>query len=547
LVKYLMSTSRRGGFVSLAEEAWDSLSFLSQLPHFLRHPLRPQRPPVILSQRLCKTESRFIALLDKIFSPSSNSPYRSLFEWAGARRGDIEKLLSLEGVEGVLELLLKEGIYLTTEEFKGYCPIRRGSLRLSVGPAMFMNPTGSSGFRIQTSGSRGRRTRVPVTFEYIRGRSVNAYCDLKAKGGLSWVHGLWGVPGSSAIVYLLEMAGVGCRPVRWFSQISPGSSGLHPRYRWSQRALRVLSFMTGVPLPNLEYVSAEDPRPILGWLKRVLERGRIPHLFTYVSSALRLSQASIREGVDISGTRLTVTGEPLTEIRAHALEKAGIITYPRYGSAESGSIGYGCLNRQFVDEVHVLADRLAVVQLRQAKENIPPGALFVTSLEPSSPYLLLNVSPGDSAVLSSRECRCPLQALGWTTHLHTIRSYEKLTSEGMAFLGAAVERILDEILPRTFGGEPGYYQLIEDVAGDGKPRLRLLVNPALGRVDPRALTSVFFDALGRGGEAQKLMSLLWRDARIMRIEQRVPISTASGKVLSLYRQQTSADMTSLDE
>jgi hypothetical protein len=542
-----MGRSKRRGFFSLAEEAWDSLWFISELPFFLRHPLPPDRPPVILSQRLCERGARFMALLDRILSPSSNSPYKKLFEWAGAARGDIRKILSLEGVEGVLGLLLKEGIYLTTQEFKGYCPVRRGNLQMSVEPAMFMNPMGLSRFNIQTSGTRGRRTFVPVTFEYIRSRSANAYCDLKARGGLSWVHGLWGVPGSSAIVYLLEMAGLGCRPVRWFSQISPGSSGLHPRYRWSNRALRALSLMAGVPLPNLRYVSVEDPEPILIWLKEVLQRGRIPHLFTYVSSALRLSQASERAGVDISGTRLTVTGEPLTETRAEAIERNGIIAYPRYGSAESGTIGYGCLNPQFVDEVHVLVDRLAVIRLHQAKEDIPPGALFITSLEPSSPYLLLNVSVGDYAFLSKRDCRCPLHALGWTTHLHTIKSYEKLTSEGMAFLSADLEKILDEILPRSFGGKPGYYQLIEDVASDGKPRLRLLVHPALGKVDPRALTSVFLNALGQGGEPQKLMSLLWRDARIIRIEQRVPVQTASGKILHLYRRQVSANMTSLDE
>jgi hypothetical protein len=43
------------------------------------------------------------------------------------------------------------------------------------------------------------------------------------------------------------------------------------------------------------------------------------------------------------------------------------------------------------------------------------------------------------------------------------------------------------------------------------------------------------------------MSLLWRDARIIRIEQRVPVQTASGKILHLYRRQVSANMTSLDE
>ncbi len=69
---------------------------------------------------------------------------------------------------------------------------------------------------------------------------------------------------------------------------------------------------------------------------------------------------------------------------------------------------------------------------------------------------------GDQAVVSERACGCPYQQLGWTTHLHGIRSFEKLTAAGMTFLDTDVIRVLEEVLPGRFGGIPSDYQLVEE-------------------------------------------------------------------------------------
>jgi hypothetical protein len=75
--------------------------------------------------------------------------------------------------------------------------------------------------------------------------------------------------------------------------------------------------------------------------------------------------------------------------------------------------------------------------------------------------VLLNLSLGDHARLERRACGCPLERLGWDTHLETIRSFEKLTAAGMNFLDVDVIRVLEEILPARFGGGPTDYQLQE--------------------------------------------------------------------------------------
>jgi hypothetical protein len=141
---------------------------------------------------------------------------------------------------------------------------------------------------------------------------------------------------------------------------------------------------------------------------------------------------------------------------------------------------------------------------------------------------------GDQAVVGARACGCPLEGLGWVTHLHTVRSYEKLTAGGMTFLDTDVIRVLEEVLPARFGGGPTDYQLLEDEAADGRPRLRLLVHPAVGPRDPAALVEAFLAAISGGEGAARVMGLLWREAGFLQVERRAPLSTGAGKVLHLH-------------
>ena len=170
-------------------------------------------------------------------------------------------------------------------------------------------------------------------------------------------------------------------------------------------------------------------------------------------------------------------------------------------------------------------------------------ALLVSSLRPTAPIVLLNVSLGDRATLDSRACACPLEALGWTTHLHTVRSYEKLTAGAMTFFDADVIRILEAVLPFRFGGAPTDYQLVEDEDATGAPSLRLVVRPEVGPVDPGALIGVFLDALAEASEASRLMAAQWREAGIVRVDRRAPLTTPSGKILHLVAASTTRSST----
>ena len=169
-----------------------------------------------------------------------------------------------------------------------------------------------------------------------------------------------------------------------------------------------------------------------------------------------------------------------------------------------------------------------------ASRELPADALLVSSLRRESPLILLNASVGDQADVVRHACGCPLESLGWTTHLRNLRSFEKLTAGGMTFFGADVIRVLEEELPRRFGGGPTDYQLVEQEDPGGQPALRLLVHPVIGPLDPTAVADAFLAAIGTGTGVERIMGQVWRDGRILRVERRGPLATASGKILHLH-------------
>lgn len=515
--------------------------FLCKLPTFLRRPLSREEANAIQRRRLERLEVDFLVLVKQTIYENPASPYRQLLNLVGCEYGDLERLVSQGGVEGALRSLFRHGVYLTVDEFKGRRRVVRGSTTMAVYPGQLRNPRSAFHVPIRSSGSRGPSNEFSIDLAFVREHAVNMNLSLNAWGGLDWLHGIWGVPGGTAALQLLRYSAAGCPPTRWFSQVDPGTPTLHPRYRWSGEALRWGGLVAGVRLPRPVFVRIENPLPIAHWMAEVLRGGHTPHLHTFASSAVRLCQAALGAGVDLQGARFTIGGEPVTEARLDAVRQVGAEALPQYAGTESGgSIGSGCLAPEAPDDVHLYHDLHALIQPNQDGETpgLPASALFISSLHPTAPFILLNVSMGDQAVMTRRACGCPLERLGWATHMHTIRSYEKLTCGGMAYLDADVIRVLEEVLPTRFGGVPTDYQLVEDEADDGQPRLRLLVDPAVGPLDNRTVANVFLTAIGDGSGVEHLTELLWRDTHILSVERLAPRTTASGKILHLHVERT---------
>jgi hypothetical protein len=512
------------------------LRFLRDLPASLRHPVTPEEARATLRRRLENRETDFLALVKRAIYAYRPSPYRALLQLAGCEYGDLERLVRQQGVEGALRDLCSQGVYLTVDEFKGRRPAHRGSATIEVAPDTLGNPSSTPHVPAQTSGSRGPRAIVPIDLGFVRDWAVDVCLALAADGDRRWAYAQWYVPGGSTIAFSLSFVLCGAPPARWFSPVDPASPTIHRRYRWSDRLSRWVGRAAGVRLPRAEHVSAEDVRPILDWLATAKRQGQTPHLIAYVSPGVRLCRAAEASGLDLSGARLLLVGEPLTPTRAAAIRRTGALVRTTYASMDTGYIGYGCLAPDPPDDTHILQDLVALIQPPgpAGRPDLPAHALLITSLRQTTPLVLLNVSLGDQGTIVDRRCGCPMEALGWTSHVHTVRSFEKLTAGGMTFLDRDVMAVLDQALPIRFGGGPTDYQLVEQEDAGGDSVLRLLVHPRLGPLDDATVREAFLEAIGAGTGAERVMSIAWRDARLLRVERRPPIPTASGKILHLH-------------
>jgi hypothetical protein len=468
------------------------------------------------------------------------SPYARLLAHAGCEYGDVERLVEHEGLEGALADLARSGVYLTVDEFKGRRTVQRGSLSFDCGSAAVRNPLSGFDLAVRSGGTRSAGTPVLLDLDFIRSCGAATATFLEAWGDAGWRKAIWETPGAGARFRLLKYASFGAVPERWFSQVDPAASHLDPVLRWDVRATRVAGRLGGVAIPRPQHVSLEDPLPIVRWMASVIAGGFCPYLFTFASSAVRLCRAAVEAGIDLSGARIMLAGEPITSARLEAIHASGASGLPRYGSVETGPIGYGCLAPQEADDVHVLRDLHALIhppEEVQVAAGLPAQALLVTTLHPVSPFVFLNTSMGDEGTLSRRACGCALESLGYPDHLVSIRSFEKLTSEGATLLDRDVVRLLETVLPREIGGAPTDFQLVEREDGDGRSRLCLFVHPRLGELDQERVKEVFLSGLERSGG--RMIGRLWRDGDVLTVARAAPLPTRAGKIQHLHRESSS--------
>lgn len=504
------------------------------LRRFLHRSLDLDEARRILADRLENRQARFLRLIREIVYPDPEHPYRRLLDHAGCELGALEELVEAEGLEGALAALFEEGVFLSVGEFKGRVPVHRGSLSFSLASPP-RNPLCEHHLSVQSSGSRGSSGPVLMDLAFVRACAVNSMLALECRGGSQWLKADWETPGGSRF-RLLKYSCFGAPPVRWFSQLDPDAPQLHPVHRWSQRAMRWGSRASGVTLPEPIHAPVDDPIRIAHWARDVVREGGTPHLFTFPSSAVCLSQSAWEAGIDLDDLQLTISGEPITKARLRTIGKAGATAVPRFGTMECGPIGYGCLAPGAPDDVHVQQDLHGLIQAGSGGENwgFRSEALFLTTLHPAAPFFMLNVSMGDQGIMQNRGCGCPMEDEGWLTHLHGIRSFEKLTGSGMTFLDTDVIAVLEEHLPTAFGGAPTDYQLVERETEDGHAVLSLLAHPDLGRLDPDTVADSFLSALEAQSTENRLMAMAWRSSGILRVERQAPRKTRSGKILHLY-------------
>lgn len=505
---------------------------------FLRHPYTADDCHRLLKEQLARRDESFLDIMSRAVFGNPRSPYLALMRHARVEYGDVANWVRRDGVEGAVSELYRAGVYVTLDEFKGRQPIRRRGLELRVRDHDFDNPLLTVHYEGRSGGSRSAGTRARVDLGLLAHDALFELIFLAALEVLGRPIGIWQsvLPLGAGMSIVLRHARIGTLPERWFSQTELRfSRGLWKQYLFARHAL-AMSRLWGRPLPVPQYTPMSQAVVVARWLAQKKAEGTPGYLEAAVSSAVRVCLAAREHGLGIEGTFIRVGGEPLTEARARIITDAGCRAVSHYSLAEVGRLGVACPAPANPDEVHVLTDKIVLLQRARSVGESTVGALFCSTIHRAVPKVMVNVELGDYGVLSERACACPFDRLGFRQHLHTIRSYEKLTSEGMQFLGTELLRLVEEVLPARFGGYATDYQLVEEEEG-GLPKVSLVVSPRVGEIDEARMVSTALEVLGfspRGRTGNRIMAGVWRDAQTLRVIRREPHATRAAKILPLH-------------
>ena len=506
------------------------------LNSYLRHTLSPEQCRQMLVKHLVSRDESFLRILESGIYANPRSPYRKLLLHAGVEFADVVSLVRRHGVEGTLAQLYEAGVYVTLNEFKGRRPIERPGLQIGVRPQDFDNPLLVKHYEARTGGSRGAGTRIIIDLDLLTHEAAYFHYFLTAFDLGYRPIGAWHEvpPVAAGMKLVLRYARLGKSVERWFAQSRLGLRPSDLKFFLFTKYTVYASRLLGKQLPVPEYVPLEEASKVAHWLAIKKGNGKPATLDTNPSSAVRVCLAAKEKGLDIAGSLFRLGGEPYTQAKAQVVAEAGIRAVCHYSMSEIGTIGTACTAPTDLDDVHLLTDKVAVIQRPKSvgANGLSVGALVYTTILPSCPKLMLNVESDDYGILEDRACCCPIGELGFTNHLSRIRGYEKLTSDGVTFLGTELLRLVEEVLPKRFGGYPTDYQLVEE-EDEGIPKVNIVVSPRVGNVNDEEVVATAFQVLHSypGGD---IMSDKWRQGQTLRVARREPYTTASAKILPLH-------------
>jgi hypothetical protein len=508
---------------------------------FLRNRISLEKSEQVIVERLRNRERNFLSRVQKGIYENPRSPYLRLLGMAGCEYGDVESLVARDGVEGTLEALLERGVYLSWEEFKGKTDVVRGSDRFTFRESDLDNPFLPGWIEGQSSGTRSTGTRTKFDLRQLLEQSYYRLPLLASMNGLDFPHGMWKPtpPAMSGVSHVLTFW-IAEKPVaRWFSPVDEGQAGASLEHKLALRYILYGGRLWGARLARPEHVSLSQADVVARWMAATKAEFGGCSLSSSVSSAVKVCHAAGEHGLDIRGTLFAVSGEPLTEAKREQIEAAGARVTTRYTISEVGRVGLGCAAPSSADDNHFVSDTMAMVQRRRKVDHtdISVDSLLFTPLMPSAPKILLNVESDDYAVVETRSCGCLLGRLGLDRHLHSIRSYAKLTGSGMTVVGSDFVRILEEVLPYKYGGTATDYQLLEEEDSRGSTRLSLIVSPGVGPVDEAEVIATVHDELRGSVHAGGLTASLWSQAEALRVKRMEPIPRR-GTISTLHLAKT---------
>ena len=444
--------------------------------------------PNLIRQRLDRREDHFLGMLEAGIFTVPSSPYRPLLDMAGCSLGDIRASVRTRGIEATLRRLRDEGVYVTFEEFKGRKPIVRRGKAVEAAPSDFFNPLRNTHYWVETGGTTGSAMRVSTDLNRVAVSASYLSIAHHAYGVDGAPKALWRgmLPASAGLNFLLACTHAGDLPERWFTPLRPEICSSR-KYPLTTYAILALGRLNGVRLPWPEHVPLSEAHVVARWAPSGEAGGALLHQHIGQHGAARLPGRSRERHRPV---RCDVFGRRRADDRGQSARHPerrrrvpAVLFHDRIGR-----IGHElCRSRR--SQRPAFSRRFVGAHPAPASgARHGDGRRGVLRDFPSSfvPYVMLNVELDDYGILEERRCGCPFEELGLTQHVSRIRSFRKLTGEGVTLIGSDLEHILDTVLPDTFGGSALDYQLAEEEDDRGLTRLHLIVSPHVDIPDTQA-------------------------------------------------------------
>lgn len=506
--------------------------FLAGLPRFLRERMTHEQARATLLDRLARREALFLGTVQHTIYGRTDGPYRAMLAEARCEFGDLARLVRQDGIEPTLHALRRAGVYLSFEEFKGRVPIVRGGREIPARLSDFDNPLHGSYLGQQTSGSTGSARRVTIDLTYLRARLPHHVLIRAVQGTLGLPVARWSnLPPGGGLKGVLLAIPAGERREAWFVSAPPISW----RFGAATAAALAVARASGARAGWPRLLPKDGAIEMARWgAARIREEGGCV-LGGSVSRMVRVALAAQRAGIDLTGATVVGSGEPPTPAKVASIRRTGAAFRCTYTFSEVGSVGTVCLASEDPNEHHFFADHLALIQWPRTVPgfDLSVPAFCYTTLLPSAPKLLLNVESDDFGEITERRCGCEWQTLGLHRHLSGIRSFRKLTGEGVTLIGTDLEAVLEDVLPARCGGSALDYQLVETESRDGLPRLVLRVAPGVPLADEQLPIDVLLSALHAAGGGAALGAAAWATAGALEIRREAPQVTSSGKMMPI--------------
>lgn len=530
------------------------LRFLFGLRKFIKGRITPpealELAEKILQKRVASREKNFLTLVNKGIFEYPRSPYLKLLSPKKITFSDIKQWVEKDGLQSALSKLRSEGMYFTVEEFKGKKKVSRNGICFSLSEEDFDNPFLSIAYEVRSGATRSAGTRIRIDFDYLIERSFYDAFILNIHGVLTSPIANWFpvFPGAPGINSSLRFARIGNPPKVWFSQVEKSYLKVNWEKRWGTNYIIYMSRLLGVPLAKPKFVDLNNAYEVAKWASITLSNYPNCMIYTFASSAVRVCMAAKENNLNISGTRFFVTGEPLTPQKKKEIEATGAKVVPIYGISEAGVVAAGC-NQDYPesDHCHYLKDTIEIINYKRKVDlsDSLVNSLLFTSILYESPKILLNVEMGDYGEVETRPCSCRFGKLGFDRHISQIRSFEKLTGEGVTFVDTDFIHIIEEVLPKTFGGESIDYQLVEVENSNGITNLNLLISPRIGDVDEKIVIETFLKCLKSAEDSPESWaqsgSEMWSQVDTLKIKRDFPIPTKRAKILPFHILKAKSD------